>query len=144
MVPEAERVIKSMFRRIGFWPVVHMGLADFHRPVTCLAHHLGNAVDHLPIDLLQPQRGYVVSQPSVQEDHTIDLDDGTASLALAMSVVGYFELNEDEARAIAVEVGQAVATWREEAAQLNLTRAEIVRMASAFEHQDLSAALSIP
>ncbi|MFV1996936.1 MAG: type II toxin-antitoxin system HipA family toxin [Acidiferrobacterales bacterium] len=74
----------------------------------------------------------------------IDLDDGSASLDLAMSVVGYFELDEEKAHVIAAEVGRAVATWREEAAQLNLTRAEIDRMASAFEHEDLSAALSIP
>lgn len=72
----------------------------------------------------------------------IDLDDGAASLDLAMSVVGYFELDETKAHVIAAEVGQAVATWREEAAQLSLTRAEIDRMASAFEHEDLRAALA--
>ena len=74
----------------------------------------------------------------------IDLDDNSASLDLAMSVVGYFELDEEKAHVIAAEVGQSVATWREEAAQLSLTRAEIDRIASAFEHADLSAALSIP
>lgn len=74
----------------------------------------------------------------------IDLDDGSASLDLAMSVTGYFELDEDEARAIAAEVGKAVATWRKEASHLGLTPTEIDRMASAFEHEDLSAALSIP
>jgi serine/threonine-protein kinase HipA len=73
----------------------------------------------------------------------IDLDDGSASLDLAMSVVGYFELDKEKAHVIAAEVGQAVATWREEAAQLSLTRAEIDRMASAFEHEDLKAALSL-
>lgn len=74
----------------------------------------------------------------------IDLDDGSASLDLAMSVVGYFELDEGKARAIAAEVGTAVTTWREEAARLGLTQAEIDRMASAFEHEDLKAALSMP
>lgn len=73
----------------------------------------------------------------------IDLDDGTASLDLAMSVMGYFELDEAKAHVIAAEVGQAVATWREEAAQRSLTRAEIDRVASAFEHEDLKAALSL-
>lgn len=71
----------------------------------------------------------------------IDLDDGTASLDLAMSVVGYFELAEDDARVIAAEVGQTVAMWREEAVRLGLTPAEIDRMGSAFEHEDLKAAL---
>lgn len=74
----------------------------------------------------------------------IDLDDGSASLNLAMSVVGYFELDEGKARVIAAEVGKAVTTWREEAARLGLSQAEIDRMASAFEHEDLKAALSMP
>ncbi len=73
----------------------------------------------------------------------IDLDDGTASLDLAMSVVGYFELDEGEAKTIAAEVGRAVATWREEAARMGLTPAEIDRMASAFEHEDLREARSL-
>lgn len=70
----------------------------------------------------------------------IDLDDGTASLDLAMDVAAYFELNADAARAIAAAVGQAVKTWRPEAARLGLAHAEIDRMASAFEHEDLTAA----
>ena len=74
----------------------------------------------------------------------IDLDDGSASLDLAMSVIGYFELNQGKAHGIAAEVGQTVATWRKEAAHLGLTPAEIDRMSSAFEHEDLSSALSIP
>ena len=73
----------------------------------------------------------------------IDLDDGSASLDLAISMVGYFELDEDKAHAIATEVGKAVTTWREEAARLDLTQAEIGRMASAFEHEDLKAVLSL-
>jgi len=72
----------------------------------------------------------------------IDLDDGTASLDLALSVADYFELTDDEARAIAAEVGQAVSSWRAEAGSLGLTKAEIDRMASAFEHDDLKAALA--
>ena len=72
----------------------------------------------------------------------IDLDDSSASLALAMSVVGYFELVEGKAREIAAEVGRAVASWRIEAARLDLTQTEIDRMTSAFEHQDLRSALA--
>jgi len=70
----------------------------------------------------------------------IDLDDGTASLKLALSVAGYFELGPEEARRIAADVGQGVSMWRKEAAALGLTPAEIGRMASAFEHDDLKAA----
>ncbi|MGE3274379.1 MAG: hypothetical protein AB7O67_04665 [Vicinamibacterales bacterium] len=72
----------------------------------------------------------------------INEDDGTASLDLALSVAGYFELDEARARAIAGEVGQAVALWRREAAGLGLPEAQIGRMASAFEHADLEQARS--
>ena len=73
---------------------------------------------------------------------TIDLDDGSASLDLAMSVVQYFELDEGKARTIAAEVGRAVVEWRTDAAHMGLTQTEIDRMASAFEHEDLKAAFS--
>jgi len=71
----------------------------------------------------------------------IDVDDNTASLELAMKVIGYFDLEAKEARAIAAEVGRAVATWREQASSLGLSKTEIDRMASAFEHEDLRLAL---
>lgn len=73
----------------------------------------------------------------------IDLDDRTASLKLALEVAGYFELGEAEAHKIAGQVGHAVATWRKQAAKLGLTPAEADRMASAFEHEDLQAALKL-
>lgn len=73
----------------------------------------------------------------------IDLEDGTASLKLALEVAGYFELDQDEARQIAAQVGKAVIRWRREAAKLELTAAEIERMASAFEHSDLEQAARV-
>jgi len=73
----------------------------------------------------------------------IDLDDSTASLGLALSVAGYFELNDEEARGIAAEVGRAVRGWSEEAGRLRIAPAEIERMASAFEHDDLQEALAL-
>ena len=72
----------------------------------------------------------------------IDLDDGTASLKLALKVASYFELGPDEALQISTQVGKAVATWRKVAAKMSLTAAEIDRMASAFEHEDLKDALA--
>jgi serine/threonine-protein kinase HipA len=74
---------------------------------------------------------------------TIDLDNGTASLKLALQVASYFELGDGEAHRIAGQVGQAVATWRKQAAKLGLSLAEIDRMASAFEHEDLRDALAL-
>ena len=72
----------------------------------------------------------------------IDLDDGTASLHLALNVASYFELTPDRAQEIAAEAGKAVSTWRKVAAKLGLTPVEIARLASAFEHEDLAAATS--
>jgi serine/threonine-protein kinase HipA len=72
----------------------------------------------------------------------IDLDDGTASLKLAHEVASYFELDPKEARQIAAEVGRAAATWREVAIKIGLPASEIDRMASAFDHDDLVAAVS--
>jgi serine/threonine-protein kinase HipA len=71
----------------------------------------------------------------------INEEDTTASLSLAMEVAGYFELDEAKARDIAAQVGKAVSTWRDEAAGQGITKNEIDCMASAFEHEDLNAAL---
>lgn len=70
----------------------------------------------------------------------INADETTASLDLALSVAEYFGLDPGAARAIAGEVGEAVESWRMEATRLGLGTAEINRMASAFEHEDLRAA----
>ena len=72
----------------------------------------------------------------------INEGDGKASLKLAYEVAPYFELAEDEARSIVREAGNAVASWRKEAAGLGLGKNEIDRMASAFEHDDLKLALA--
>lgn len=73
----------------------------------------------------------------------IDLDDGSASLDLALHVAEYFELSASEAKAIAGEVGQAVAGWRKAAVAAGLAAAEIERMASSFTHDDLTKALTL-
>lgn len=66
--------------------------------------------------------------------------DNTASLALALEVAEYFELDASHAREIAKQVAKAVSKWRDEAARHGLTTTEIDRMASAFEHEDLKMA----
>jgi serine/threonine-protein kinase HipA len=70
------------------------------------------------------------------------MDDGTASLKLAYEVASYFELTREKAREIAREVGTAVKSWRKEAKKAGLSAQEIERMKSAFEHDDLKAALA--
>ncbi len=71
----------------------------------------------------------------------IDEVDGTASLVLALETAAHYKLTPDQARAIAREVGTAVARWRDTAKSVGLSSAEIDRMASAFEHEDLKRAI---
>jgi serine/threonine-protein kinase HipA len=71
----------------------------------------------------------------------INENDNSASLALALDVAGYFELDAAQAREIAGQVGKAVSQWRHEAARHGLSKTEIDRMASAFEHEDLRLAI---
>ena len=73
----------------------------------------------------------------------IDLDEGTCDLDLAQSVAGLFGLDLSAARAIISEVGRVTREWRETAAGLGARPAEIRRMESAFEHDDLERALAI-
>jgi serine/threonine-protein kinase HipA len=70
----------------------------------------------------------------------INEEDTTASLPVAMGVAGYFDLEDKKAREIAAQVGEAVSTWRDEAAKQGIKKSEIDRMASAFEHEDLHLA----
>lgn len=68
-------------------------------------------------------------------------DDGTASLERACTVANYFGVEASRTWRIAKEVGQAVAKWRTVAAKAGIKDAEIKRMASAFEHEDLKNAV---
>ena len=71
----------------------------------------------------------------------IDEHDETASLESALAVAARFGIAKiADARAIAAEVGTAVAAWREVAKKHGIKRAEVDRMASAFEHEDLRLA----
>lgn len=70
----------------------------------------------------------------------IAIGNATASLELALGVANYFELSPNQARAIAGEVGTAVARWRAVAEEKGIGAREIARLASAFEHTDLALA----
>jgi serine/threonine-protein kinase HipA len=74
--------------------------------------------------------------------HALALDevDQTASLETALSVAPSFALPNTRAKAIARQVGRAVRRWRKVAEQHGLSRRQIERMASAFEHDDLRMA----
>ncbi len=70
----------------------------------------------------------------------VDDQDNTASLELAFHVAEYFGIDDKTARRAANEVGQAVASWRNEAERVGIRGTEIDRMESAFEHADLRQA----
>ena len=53
------------------------------------------------------------------------------------SIAEHFEWEKDKAQAIAAPIGKAVSTWREEAARDGISKSEINRIATAFEHDDL-------
>lgn len=72
----------------------------------------------------------------------IDLDEGTCSVELLLSSAELFGLSQPRARELIKTVATATATWRDVAKQAGARSAEITRMASAFEHDDLQRALT--
>ncbi|MFO1257830.1 MAG: type II toxin-antitoxin system HipA family toxin [Gammaproteobacteria bacterium] len=73
----------------------------------------------------------------------ISFEDSTASLELALSVIGDFRISREQANKIIEEIAYAVVQWRDVAQSFNLSNREIERMSSAFEHDDLENALKI-
>jgi serine/threonine-protein kinase HipA len=73
----------------------------------------------------------------------INLDEGACSLDLLEQASEYFGLTLAQARSIIKEVATVTATWRDTAKAVGARPAEITRMASAFEHDDLSRALAL-
>jgi serine/threonine-protein kinase HipA len=73
----------------------------------------------------------------------INLDEGTCSLDLLEAAAEYFALTLAQARVIIKEVARVTATWRDTAKAAGARTAEVNRMASAFEHDDLRRALAL-
>jgi serine/threonine-protein kinase HipA len=72
----------------------------------------------------------------------INLEEGTCSIPLLESAAGFFALSLADARRIIGQVAGATRNWREVAREVGAPPAEIKRMASAFEHDELHQALS--
>jgi serine/threonine-protein kinase HipA len=72
---------------------------------------------------------------------SIDLAEGTCSLDLLEAASEFFALTLAQARTIIKEVATVTSTWRDVAKAVGARSAEINRMASAFEHDDLNRAL---
>jgi len=73
----------------------------------------------------------------------IDPDEATCSIDLLEASAGYFALSLTDARSILGQVAAATSTWRSVAREVNASRAEMDRMASAFEHEELRRALAL-
>ena len=72
---------------------------------------------------------------------SIDFDNPTASLDLALSVIADFRITKNRAIEIIKEVASAVQQWRKIAKKFGLIKKEQDRMASAFEHEESAKAL---
>ncbi len=73
----------------------------------------------------------------------IDLDEATCSIELVESAAEYFGLPLARAREIIKETANATAGWRVVAREVGARSSEIARMASAFEHDELTRALAV-
>jgi serine/threonine-protein kinase HipA len=73
----------------------------------------------------------------------INLDEGTCDLELVISVADYFGLAATSAKTIIKEVAAITSTWRQAAAAIGASAREVSRMATAFEHEDLTKALGL-
>ncbi|MFM0399985.1 type II toxin-antitoxin system HipA family toxin [Paraburkholderia aspalathi] len=103
---------------------------------------MGNRDDHLRNHgFIREPSGWRLSpafdmnpNPSKGE-HALTLDGMSAlpDLETAFDTAEFYRLDDTDARRIVAEVQDAVDTWREEAAALNLSRPEIQRMESVFQ-----------
>lgn len=73
----------------------------------------------------------------------IDLNEATCSIDLALSAAEYFGLSQTRARDILKDTAIVTAGWRVVAREVGARSSEITRMASAFEHDELSQALAL-
>jgi serine/threonine-protein kinase HipA len=72
----------------------------------------------------------------------ITLDEAACDLDLVLSSAEYFSLPLKDAKRIVSEVAKVTEQWRHVAVGAGASNAEIQRMASAFEHDDLRRALA--
>lgn len=71
----------------------------------------------------------------------VDEHNTSASLEVAFSVAGQFGLSLQQAKDITREVAGVTSDWRNQAQAMGISGAEIIRMASAFEHADVCLAM---
>jgi serine/threonine-protein kinase HipA len=132
---QPEQDCAQLWRRVVF-SILTSNSDDHLRNHGFLYHHargwrLAPAYDLNPVPLDIKQRVLTTA---------IDEEDGTASIELALETAEHYKLKPQQARNIMREVGSAVSQWPKVAAATGLSKSEIERMTSAFEHDDLSKA----
>lgn len=73
----------------------------------------------------------------------IDEADATASLETAPGVAVLFGIKPERARALAGQIGAVTSRWRDVGKRLGLSAAQLERMETACEHDDLRRALKL-
>lgn len=73
----------------------------------------------------------------------IDFEDGTCSIELVREVAPLFGLQKVNADRMIADVARATQSWRDVAKTVGARSAEVKRMESAFEHDDLYRALRL-
>lgn len=128
-----ERDLEELWRRIAFSILVSN--TDDHLRNHAFLHD-GQGWRLSPVYDLNPCP--VDVKPRVHA-LAIDEEDATASIETALSVAAQFGMKPARAKEIAAELGGAVSEWRTVAKTHGLTTAQLDRMSSAFEHDDLHA-----
>jgi serine/threonine-protein kinase HipA len=133
--PRADGDLRQLFRRIVF-SILTANTDDHLRNHAFLRERDGW--------LLSPAYDLNPSPDSPSRLTTaIDIDDDAASIETAMSVSGYFRLPARDAAAIVTDVEGATAGWQRVAADLGLPKAQVVRMADAYESDQRRIARSL-
>ncbi len=117
---------------------------------------ISNVDDHLRNHgfLMSSRHGWMLSpvfdlNPTPQDlkprvlTTAIDLEDGTCSIGLVRDVAHFFGLQKADADRMIYDVAHVTQTWTEMAKAVGARPAEIKRMESAFEHDDLYRALRL-
>jgi serine/threonine-protein kinase HipA len=135
--PHATDDLHELWRRIAF--SILISNTDDHLRNHGFLHVRGGTWTLSPAFDLNPN-----PEPGPKRLSTaIDGYETAASIAILMSVSELFRLTQANALTVLGEVLEATVHWREIAADHELSKAEIVEMAFAFEHTETGAARAL-
>ncbi|MEX2203178.1 MAG: type II toxin-antitoxin system HipA family toxin [Actinomycetota bacterium] len=135
--PQASDDLRELWRRMAF--TILISNTDDHLRNHGFLNAGGNLWMLSPAFDLNPN-------PSPGTKHlatAIDESDTTASIETLMSVAALFRLDEEEGIDVLRQILAATSRWRAVAIEHNIAKAEIERMALAFEHEQREAARAL-